>query len=97
MFERVYGINDQSRFEVLLEGLEPAFVFATAPSGVRFGVTETDPESGAHDLKMVAGEDLALVGVEFIGEAAPSQCLTEAIQEPAELFGLVILRMRNQP
>jgi hypothetical protein len=34
---------------------------------------------GADDLQMIAGEDFALVGVEFFGEAAAGQALPEAI------------------
>ena len=58
-------------------------------------MAEPYTQIGAHDLQVIAGEDLALVGVELVGKTALGQALTEAIQEPAELFRVVILRVGN--
>jgi hypothetical protein len=46
---------------------------------------------------MVTGEDLALVGVKLVGKAALGQALAKAIQKPAQLLRVVILRVRDQP
>ena len=45
---------------------------------------------------MIAGENLALVGVELVGEAAPGQALAQAIQEPAQRLGVFRLPFMNK-
>ena len=58
-------------------------------------MAEPYAQIGANDRQVIAGEDLALVGVELVGKAPLGQALAEAIQEPVELFRVVILRVGN--
>ena len=71
----------QGGFEVALDVADEAFDLAFAPSVVGLGVEQADAEIGADDAGVVADKGLALVGVEFVGQAAAQYCLLEAVEE----------------
>ena len=62
--------ENQASFKVFLERAEKPFQFSPTPSRIRLGVEETDLEIGANDLQMLAGENLAAVGVKLVGQTS---------------------------
>ena len=89
-------IEPQPRFEVPLHSLKKAFDFPLAPRGIRPGMEEADPQIGADHPQVGASEDLALIGVKLLGQAAAGEGLPEAIEQRAQFFVLVILGMGHQ-
>jgi len=78
-------VDDQSGPRNPFAGCETSVPVFPSTSRVRLGRAEAHAQIGADDLQVVAGEDLALVGVELVGEAALGQPWRKGIQEPAQL------------
>src|SRR4029077_13941100 len=66
-----------------VEPFEKFLDFSFAPSGIRSGVDEFDFEIGADHLQVSAGKDFALIGIEFLRQAAPFKGLFNAIEQRA--------------
>ena len=71
----------QSAFKALLKCMKTAFDLTFAPGGVRPGMQQPDPQVGANNLRMSVNEWSAMIGVEFIRNAATLDCLLERLME----------------
>ena len=71
----------QGGFEALLDGADEALDLALAPGMVGLGVEQADAEVGADDAGVVADEGFALIGIEFVRQAAAQDSLLETVEE----------------
>ena len=89
------ALDPERALEAALDRLNKPFALSLAPGVIGLGVQQADTQVRAHDVRVLTHERLALVGVQFEGQAPPEHRLLQRIEESFGVSLAVVSRKRD--